>query len=154
MSFARIVLLSVIAVGLISSDPALAAKKKKVKRAPGDIAYSRKGGEFPPAVFQHWRHVPQFRCYVCHSALFEMQQTEGQGERMHKADRCGSCHDGEPAFALGIQTCHRCHAKPPEAAGDKKKKKKKKKDKKVNDEAKTKGGSAKKEESAEDKKAD
>lgn len=128
MSAIRLLLLLAITVSLIGSDPALAAKKKKVKRAPGDIAYTR-GAEvkdFPPAVFQHWRHVAQFRCYVCHSDLFEMQQSEGLGERMHEGDMCGSCHDGKPAFALGIQTCHRCHARLPEESSDKKKKKKKK----------------------------
>lgn len=136
MAIFRVILLLVFAVSLISSDPAFAAKKKKVKRAPGDIAYTRSdksdkggkgdaGGQFPPAVFQHWRHVPQFRCYVCHSALFEMEQSEGLGELMHKGDKCGSCHLGEPAFAIGLQTCHKCHSKNAESGGKKKKKKKK-----------------------------
>lgn len=124
----RILFLIVVTTSLISSDPALAAKKKKVKRAPGDIAYERteKAKEFPPAVFQHWRHVTRFRCYACHSDFFEMQQSEGLGERMHDGDMCGSCHDGKPAFDLGIQTCHRCHIQPVEDSGDTKKKKKKK----------------------------
>lgn len=136
MAIIRILLLLVVAASLISSDPALAAKKKKIKRAPGDIAFSRtekddtgdKTQQFPPAVFQHWRHVAQYRCYVCHSAVFEMQQSEGLGERMHKSDMCGSCHDGEPAFAISLQTCHRCHVSSAADSGDKKKRKKKKKD--------------------------
>ena len=129
MTVIRMVLLLVVTVALIGSDPALAAKKKKVKRAPGDIAYSRSGDvkEFPPAAFQHWRHVAQFRCYACHSELFEMQQSEGLGERMHERDMCGSCHGGKPAFAIGIQTCHRCHIRSAENSSRGKKKKKKKK---------------------------
>lgn len=126
MAIVRLLILLVVAVSVISVDPALAAKKKKKKLAPGDIAYSRseKGGDFPPVIFPHWRHVPQYRCYVCHSALFEMQRSEGLGELMHKGDSCGACHLGEPAFAIGIQTCHRCHAKDAENSDGKKKKKK------------------------------
>lgn len=127
MTIIRMVLLLVVTAALISSEPALAAKKKKVKRAPGDIAYSREGkvGEFAPAVFQHWRHVTQFRCYVCHSDLFEMKQSEGLGERMHENDMCGSCHRGKPAFIIGLQTCQRCHVGDAENSDSKKKKGKK-----------------------------
>lgn len=145
MAIIRILLLLVVAASLICIDPAFAAKKKKVKRAPGDIAYSRSGksdkgddgGQFPPAVFQHWRHVAQFRCYACHSAVFEMQQSEGLGELMHKSDMCGSCHDGEPAFAITLQACHRCHISVAGDGGNKKKKsnvKKKAKEKKKTEE--------------------
>lgn len=128
MPLLRSLVLIAMAVCLISSDAALAAKKKKIKRAPGDIAYSRDGkvGEFPPAVFQHWRHVAQFRCYVCHSDLFEMKQSEGLGEKMHENEMCGSCHRGKPGFVIGLQTCDRCHIRSAKGSDDSKRKKKKK----------------------------
>lgn len=131
MTVFRMVVFLTVAVSLICADPALAAKKKKKKLAPGDLAYSRSENvrQFPPVIFPHWRHIAQFRCYVCHSALFEMKQSEGLGEDMHKQEMCGSCHVGEPAFAIGIQTCSRCHISESGASDDKKKKKKKKKKK-------------------------
>lgn len=141
MALVRTLLLLVIAASLIVADPAQAARKKKKKLAPGDLQYSRTETvkEFAPVIFPHWRHVPQYRCYVCHSALFEMQQSEGLGERMHKPDMCGACHDGEPAFAIGMATCHRCHVSDTENSDDGKKKKsaKKKKKKKTEAEGKT-----------------
>lgn len=131
MAIVRMLLLLVVAVSLISVDPALAAKKKKKKLAPGDIAYSRaqESKEYPPAIFPHWRHVPQFRCYVCHSAIFEMEQSEGVGELMHKAEKCGSCHSGKPAFDIGLTSCHRCHVRSEESNANKKKKSKSAKNK-------------------------
>ena len=56
-----------------------------------------------------------------------MKQSEGLGEDMHKSNMCGSCHVGEPAFAIGIQTCSRCHVSEIGASDDKKKKREKKK---------------------------
>jgi len=131
MVIVRMLLLLVVAVSLVVSDPALAAKKKKIKRAPGDIAYSRseEAGQFQPAVFQHWRHVAQYRCFVCHSAPFEMKQSEAPGKPMHETDKCGSCHNGATGFEVGIGTCHRCHNTSAEKGGDKKKKSKKKEEK-------------------------
>lgn len=130
MRVLRIFLLCMITVSLIGSDPALAAKKKKKKIVPGNLEYSRSENakQFPPVIFPHWRHVTRFRCYACHSDLFEMELSEGLGEAMHKTDKCGSCHSGEPAFVVSIKTCHRCHiGETVEEPGKKKKKDKKKK---------------------------
>lgn len=127
----RMLLLLAVAVSLIVSDPALAAKKKKIERAPGDVAYSRSeaAGQFPPSVFQHWRHVAQYRCFVCHSVPFEMKQSEAPGKRMHEMDKCGSCHNGATGFEVGIGTCNRCHITTAKESGSAKKKPKEKKEK-------------------------
>ena len=42
----------------------------------GDIPFARKKAgteDFPPAVFPHWLHRMQFKCYVCHEAVFQMK---------------------------------------------------------------------------------
>ncbi len=125
MKYLKLFFLTLIIIGFAGGEAALAKKKKKPKLAPGDIAYERtvKAKEFPPVIFEHWRHISQYRCYVCHSSLFEMQVSQGLGEDMHKTNSCGSCHDGKPGFAIGVQTCHRCHISKKNAdAGAKKKK--------------------------------
>ena len=83
--------------------------------APGDMVFEREGVEpgdpFPPTTFPHWIHRLNFRCYVCHTALFEMQQgaNEVTMDRINDGEFCGACHDGKTAFNVEFQTCGRCH---------------------------------------------
>lgn len=83
----------------------------------GDITIPRSVGgaasiEFmPQAVFPHWIHRTQFKCYVCHDEIFQMQ---AGAEKINMDDVsngrfCGVCHDGKTAFAIGFNTCERCH---------------------------------------------
>ena len=85
-----------------------------VSAVDGDIVFKRRGEmsvEIPPALFPHWVHRTRFRCYVCHTAIFEMKaganpvtmDAIGQGKF------CGACHNGKTAFAPAFETCIRCH---------------------------------------------
>lgn len=86
--------------------------------ALGDLVFERKGGvegsaAFPPALFPHWVHRSRFRCYVCHPAIFEMQQgaNEVTMDAIKKGQFCGKCHNGKTAFGADFQNCTRCHRK-------------------------------------------
>lgn len=80
----------------------------------GDIAFTRKtagADEIPPAIFPHWAHRMQFKCFVCHDAIFQMKA--GAAPITMDAIRdgmfCGTCHNGNIAFHSGFDTCDRCH---------------------------------------------
>ncbi len=81
--------------------------------APGDLTFERKGAteSYPEAIFEHWRHAIQYRCYVCHPVPFVME-TGGSGltgREMHETSACGRCHNGRVAFNVELQSCNRCH---------------------------------------------
>lgn len=89
--------------------------------ALGDLVFERKGvvegdAAFPPSVFPHWLHRVRYRCYVCHPALFEMQQGANTVtmDTIKKGQFCGACHNGKAAFGADFQNCTRCHKKPAE----------------------------------------
>ena len=87
------------------------------RRLSGVVVLAALLGEaFPPSVFPHWVHRIQFRCYVCHSALFEMRQGANQVtmEKIGEGQFCGACHDGQTAFDVEFDTCTRCHKEPDE----------------------------------------
>ena len=81
----------------------------------GDITFTRKTQEgtadFPPAVFPHWMHRMEWRCYVCHEDIFKMRA--GANPVTMKAIEggkyCGACHDGKTAFPPNFESCWRCH---------------------------------------------
>ena len=89
----------------------------------GDIVFSRKtpgadfsrktpgAGEIPPAVFPHWVHRINFKCYVCHDAIFQMKAGADQitMDAIREGKFCGACHNGKIAFPVGFYTCNRCH---------------------------------------------
>lgn len=80
----------------------------------GDIVFSRKtpgADEIPPAVFPHWAHRINFKCYVCHDAIFQMKAGANSitMEDMQQGKVCGACHNGKIAFPAGFDTCDRCH---------------------------------------------
>ena len=80
----------------------------------GDIVFSRKtpgADEIPPGVFPHWVHRINFKCYVCHDAIFQMKAGTNPVtmENMQQGKFCGACHNGNVAFPVGFDTCDRCH---------------------------------------------
>ena len=81
----------------------------------GDILFSRKGGVgtegSPPAVFPHFVHRIQFRCYVCHDDIFVMKAGANaiDMDAIQSGKFCGTCHNGKTAFQVGFDTCQRCH---------------------------------------------
>lgn len=83
------------------------------ERAPGDLILDRKtrATGFDPVVFPHWRHRIHFRCYVCHSQVFEMKRgaSEITMATIDQGKFCGKCHNGEVAFNVEFQNCARCH---------------------------------------------
>lgn len=92
----------------------LAALAGPGKAVEGDIVFQRKGGaekETPAALFPHWAHRIRFRCYVCHDAIFQMKAGANPVtmDAIMDGKSCGTCHDGKTAFAVGFDTCGRCH---------------------------------------------
>lgn len=94
-------------------SPALAEEEVR-----GDVVFVRKtkgAEEFPPAVFSHWKHRVKFKCFVCHNKTvgFEMKadSTPVTMDAINDGKYCGACHKGLPAFAVGFETCSRCHRK-------------------------------------------
>ena len=86
-------------------------------KAPGDIQYSRKGGDpenmvsYPPSIFQHWIHRIRYRCDACHDSLFTMKLggIAVTHDLMKGGKLCSACHNGEIAFDAGFKNCNRCH---------------------------------------------
>lgn len=88
-----------------------------LQAAPGDLVIPRKEGgmsveSMPASVFPHWIHRVRYRCDACHTRLFEMElgKTDISMDMMREGQSCGTCHDGERAFNVSIQSCNRCHA--------------------------------------------
>ena len=83
----------------------------------GDLTIPRSVGGaasiqfMPQAVFPHWIHRTQFKCYVCHDEIFKMKLGADKIDMDEVRDGkfCGKCHDGKTAFAIGFDTCERCH---------------------------------------------
>lgn len=79
----------------------------------GDVLFKRQGGEggFPPAVFPHWVHRIRYKCYACHPALFEMKAGANAVtmDAIMAGKFCGACHNGKIGWAVGFETCNRCH---------------------------------------------
>lgn len=80
----------------------------------GDIVFSRKAGEggTPPATFPHWVHRIRYKCYACHPDLFAMKAGANamSMDAIQEGKFCGACHNGKIAWAVGFDTCNRCHA--------------------------------------------
>ena len=84
--------------------------------APGDLVLPRSEGSVsvemtPPSIFPHWIHRVNYRCDACHDRLFKMElgATEISMDLMKGGGSCGTCHNGELAFAVSFQNCNRCH---------------------------------------------
>jgi len=88
----------------------------KVEAETGDIVFTRKGTgaeDIPPAMFPHWVHRMQFKCYACHDAIFVMKAGANPitMEAIQQGKYCGVCHNGKTAFQATFETCVRCHRK-------------------------------------------
>jgi len=84
----------------------------------GDVRFERKtkGDEdFPPAIFSHWNHRVKFKCYVCHNKTVGFEMKAGSAQitmaLIENKQYCGVCHQGQPAFGVGFESCSRCHRK-------------------------------------------
>lgn len=80
----------------------------------GDIVFTRKShaeDDIPPATFPHWVHRINFKCYVCHDAIFHMKAGADPVtmDDVRYGKYCGVCHNGTRAFDTGFDNCQRCH---------------------------------------------
>lgn len=80
----------------------------------GDIVFTRKSGgtdEYPPATFPHFLHRMQFKCHVCHDAVFKMKAgaNEVTMDAIQEGKYCGVCHNDKTAFGATFEACERCH---------------------------------------------
>ena len=112
-----------IGVGLllaVLTSPAVAAPVAAAPVVVGDIHLKRNakvaGSEsFAPAVFPHWVHRVNFKCYVCHNKTVGFPMKGGSTaitmEMIDEGKYCGVCHKGKPAFGVSFETCTRCHRK-------------------------------------------
>ncbi len=80
----------------------------------GDMVFKREGPPtgVPVAVFPHYVHRMQFKCFVCHESVFAMKAGANPGitmEAIQAGKFCGKCHDGKTAFQSTFNTCPRCH---------------------------------------------
>ncbi len=100
-------ILAGIALGILGSQNANAVL--------GDITFQRQGEEAaqgtPAAVFPHWFHRVRYKCYVCHSSIFEMKAGANviRMQDIMAGKSCGVCHNGETAWAVSFDTCALCH---------------------------------------------
>jgi c(7)-type cytochrome triheme protein len=82
----------------------------------GDMVLNSKAEQrgMPPVVFPHWIHRAEFKCKVCHPAIFEMKSGANDIDMekiVFKGQFCGKCHNGEIAWKPVI--CARCHSGKP-----------------------------------------
>lgn len=80
----------------------------------GDIVFKRKtpgSDDVPVAIFPHYLHRMQFKCYVCHDDLFQMKAGADDitMDAIQDGKFCGACHDGKTAFQSTFEACPRCH---------------------------------------------
>jgi c(7)-type cytochrome triheme protein len=79
----------------------------------GDIIYTK---PLKAVLFSHENHSEEagLDCDSCHDEVFPMEALESQEnedftmESLYEGKYCGSCHDGETAFASDTQ-CASCH---------------------------------------------
>lgn len=67
----------------------------------------------PPVIFPHWIHRLEFKCKVCHPAIFEMRSGSNDIDMKKIIDGqfCGKCHNGTTAWKP--VECARCHSGKP-----------------------------------------
>ncbi len=79
----------------------------------GDMVLNSKAEKrgMPPVVFPHWYHRAEFKCKVCHPAIFEMRSGANDID-MKKiivdGQFCGKCHNG--TISWKPIDCARCHS--------------------------------------------
>lgn len=98
----------------------LATLPASVPGAPvtGDLVFERKvpgTADVAPAIFPHWVHRVQFKCYACHNDRIGFTMEAGAApvtmDAIEEGKYCGACHKGKPAFGVNFDTCVRCHRK-------------------------------------------
>lgn len=81
----------------------------------GDIVFVRKSVEadadYPPAIFPHFLHRIQFKCHLCHDAIFQMKAGANAVtmDAINEGKFCGTCHNGKTAYGVTFESCPRCH---------------------------------------------
>ena len=87
----------------------------KVSGYYGDMVLNSKAEKrgMPPVVFPHWYHRAEFKCKVCHPAIFEMKSGANDIDMKKIIDGqfCGKCHNG--TIAWKPVPCYRCHSGTP-----------------------------------------
>jgi c(7)-type cytochrome triheme protein len=77
--------------------------------------------QVPPVVFKHWLHRAKYTCRLCHVDIgfgMKAKSTEILCEDIENEIYCGSCHNGEDAFARieitpdgkTVKNCKLCHS--------------------------------------------
>jgi c(7)-type cytochrome triheme protein len=101
-------LFTVVLVVILMAVPA-----KSLLAVMGDIVFQieNESRGTPPAVFPHWVHRVRYKCYACHSAVFEMKAGANPVtmDAIAAGQYCGACHDGKTAWGVGFDTCAWCH---------------------------------------------
>jgi c(7)-type cytochrome triheme protein len=87
----------------------------KVSGYYGDMVLNSKAEKrgMPPVVFPHWYHRAEFKCKVCHPAIFQMKSGANDIDMKKIVDGqfCGKCHNG--TIAWKPVACYRCHSGTP-----------------------------------------
>lgn len=111
-----------IGVGLLLAvlAPAAVARDIVGLDVVGDVHFVRNpknkdAAGVPPAIFPHWVHLVNFKCFVCHNKTVGFQMKAGSADitmdEIENGKYCGVCHKGKPAFGVSFDTCDRCHRK-------------------------------------------
>lgn len=89
----------------------------QMRRASQEAKGATLGG-LPEASFPHWAHRIRFQCKACHLEIFEPRAGANvvTMAQIGSGQACGRCHDGATAFAVGIESCVRCHVAPAAAS--------------------------------------
>ena len=93
----------------------LLSTEKKAGAYYGDLVLNNKSekADMAPVIFPHWVHRAEFKCKVCHPAVFEMRSGANDINMAKIADGkfCGRCHND--TIAWGPIQCARCHSGKP-----------------------------------------
>jgi c(7)-type cytochrome triheme protein len=105
-----------VAAGLVISAGVWLFAGKPVQGYYGDMVLNSKAEQrgMPPVVFPHWIHRIEFKCKVCHPAIFQMKSGANDIDMekiVFKGEFCGKCHNGETAWKPVV--CARCHSGKP-----------------------------------------
>jgi c(7)-type cytochrome triheme protein len=108
-------LIGFLAICIIIAVVGLLSGEKKVLGYYGDLVLNNKSekGDMPPVIFPHWLHRAEFKCKVCHPAIFEMRSGANDINmgKIAEGKFCGRCHNDTIAWAP-VQ-CSRCHSGKP-----------------------------------------
>jgi len=109
-------ILWVACLGLLVSVTLWFSAGEKVAGFYADMVLNSKAEKrgMPPVIFPHWLHRIEFKCKVCHPAIFEMRSGANDIDMKKIAldkEFCGKCHNGTISWKP-VQ-CPRCHAGKP-----------------------------------------